>query len=71
MSEEEFTCESCGGVFTKNRDGWSEEQALAERDALWTEEELGRTGQAVVCDDCFEMFMAWIAEHPEVREVKG
>lgn len=45
---ETFTCVMCGGTYEK---GWSDEEARAEREALF-----GKTPErdAVVCDECFQ-----------------
>jgi hypothetical protein len=52
---ESYTCESCGGRFVKTR---SDEEAEAERQALWTPE-TNADPQAVICDPCFQVFIAW------------
>lgn len=52
----EYECAECGGIFTK---AWSDEEAQAEADALWTPEELAEEGEAVICQVCFDEFMAW------------
>ena len=53
---EPYTCENCGGTFKK---GWSDEEAMAEPEALFPPQDLEETG--IVCDDCFHMIMAWAA----------
>jgi hypothetical protein len=50
-----FTCERCGGTFGKTR---SDEEAVAEAESLWAPEALADP-QAVICDPCFQEFMAW------------
>lgn len=52
---ETFTCEQCGGTFPKIR---SDEEAMAEARSLWTPEAMADP-QAVICDDCFQEFIAW------------
>ena len=52
---EPYTCECCGGSFHKVR---SDEEALAEAEALWTPETNAHP-QAIVCDSCFQEFMEW------------
>lgn len=54
---EPYTCERCGRTFEKVR---SDEEALAEAESLWTPETM-TDPQAVICDDCFQEFMAWAA----------
>lgn len=46
-----FHCEQCGGDFKK---GWTDEEARAEANKLWTKEEFDIAGEVVVCDDCFK-----------------
>lgn len=58
-----FTCQECGGEFEC---GWSEEEAAAERDTLWTQPEEIASGFGQVCDDCFREFMGWFKKtHPD------
>ena len=52
---ESYTCGRCGGTFEKT---WSDEEALAEAESLWTPETMADE-QAVICDDCFREFMEW------------
>lgn len=52
---ESYTCARCGGTFEKQV---SDEDAIAEALSLWTPETLADE-QAIVCDPCFEEFMAW------------
>ena len=47
-----FTCGRCGGTFPK---GWSDEEAAAEAEAIFSPAELAAI--EVVCDDCFTLFM--------------
>jgi hypothetical protein len=53
---ETFVCAHCGGVFDK---AWTDEEARAEADALWTTAEMSAEGEAEICDDCFQKFMSW------------
>jgi hypothetical protein len=51
-----FTCETCGGTFLAIR---PDDEAQAE--AVHTFGVRGDApGMAVVCDDCYREFMAWI-----------
>jgi hypothetical protein len=50
--ERTFTCDVCGGVFMS---GWSEEEAVAEKERLWGDIPLEECG--TVCDDCFEQVL--------------
>lgn len=52
---ESYTCDRCGGAFEKAR---SDEDAMAEANSLWTPETMADE-QAVICDDCFQEFIAW------------
>lgn len=52
---ESYTCARCGGEFVKTR---SDEEAEAERQALWTPE-ANADPQTTICDDCFQEFVAW------------
>lgn len=54
-----FTCDLCGGTFPK---GWSDEEAAAEAEGLFSPAELEAT--SVVCDDCFRRIMP---EMPRLR----
>jgi hypothetical protein len=59
-----YTCSRCGGVFEKTRpDG----EAMAETEAIFSKRELAQ-GVAIVCDDCFKAFMAWMATDSAARE---
>jgi len=49
----EYKCAACGGIFEK---GWSDEEAAAEADALFSKEELKNA--ELVCDDCYNMIFA-------------
>lgn len=49
-----FTCECCGGTFTK---GWSDQEARDESVAAFGE--LAPEDQATVCDPCYAAIMAW------------
>ena len=51
LTPEEFQCAVCRGVFEK---GWTEEEALAERDALWGPEVEAGDAFSQVCDDCWK-----------------
>jgi hypothetical protein len=46
---DEYTCAICGGTFKK---GWSEEEALAEKDVLFAGVPIDEC--AVVCDPCWK-----------------
>ena len=48
MKDNEYRCAVCQQVYDK---GVSDEEAKAEAEQLWTEEELEDT--ELVCDDCF------------------
>jgi hypothetical protein len=61
---ETFTCQRCGGTFGK---GWADEEAFAERDRNFSPAEMAAEGQSSICDDCYQEFMAWLKQHPEVR----
>ncbi len=52
MAKETFTCLNCLETFEK---GWSDEEALAEKDDLYSDTLL--TDCAIVCDDCFNEIM--------------
>ena len=52
MKINEYQYAKCGGIFEK---GWSDEEALKERDELWEK----TNDWAVICDDCFNEI------HPE------
>jgi hypothetical protein len=59
---EPYTCDNCGGSFTKT---WSDEEAMAEAEALYPAEDL-EEGLGIVCDDCFQVIMVWARqEMPE------
>ena len=54
---ESYTCERCGGTFTK---GWSDEEALAEAQDLFPAAHIAEPDdQATVCDPCYREIMAW------------
>lgn len=50
MDEQTYTCAMCGGVFESD---WSDEDALAEKDALWGDTPVDECD--VVCDDCWQI----------------
>lgn len=52
IAPNEFRCAQCKGVFVK---AWSDDQAAAERDALWGDDH--PSGFVMVCDDCFKVLM--------------
>src|SRR5450755_3189041 len=56
MTENEYQCAMCGGVFTK---GWSEQEARAETQSYWPD--TPQEDLAVICDDC------WQKVHPETH----
>ena len=47
-----YTCAKCGGSF---EEGWSDEEAMAEAESIFTPAELAAV--AVVCDPCFRGFI--------------
>lgn len=51
-----YTCANCGGAFTK---GWSDEEAMSEARAGFSEAELAAT--AVICDACYNLMMPELA----------
>lgn len=53
IGDNEFQCDSCGGIFTK---GWSDEESLAEAE---TNGHPATGDDGVICDDCYPAFMAW------------
>ena len=49
-----YRCAACGGVFEKQRDGWSHEEAVAEAAAKFPGLDIeDETQAAIVCDDCY------------------
>jgi hypothetical protein len=58
-----FTCAHCLGTFETET---PDEAAQAEAERLW-----GKRGDApgmsIICGQCFDRFMAWLAAHPEER----
>jgi hypothetical protein len=59
----EFTCANCGGVFAKR---WSDAEAIAEYRANMPEVPPDEPTE-LICEDCYERFMAWLEAHPEER----
>jgi hypothetical protein len=59
----EFTCARCGGVFEKTR---SDAEAIAEYRANMPEVPPDEPTE-LICEDCYERFMAWLEAHPEER----
>jgi hypothetical protein len=55
---ESYACAHCGERFTKSED-W-EPRAQEEARALWGKP-ASDPGMAVICEDCFREFMAWMA----------
>lgn len=56
MTRTTYVCARCGGTFDK---GWTDEEALAEKEVLWGPE-IDRAEQFIIlCNDCFEAFMKW------------
>ena len=51
----DFTCALCHGTF---EEGWTDEEALAEYNAAFTEEERAEPRE-IVCDDCYKKIMKW------------
>ncbi len=58
MSHEDYICEHCGGKF---RDTWTSEEREAEAHKLFSGEMLDE-GTVLLCDDCFRMIMAALAD---------
>ena len=58
-----FTCAKCGGVFRK---GWSDAEAEASYRADMPEVPPDEP-TALICANCYRLFMMWLANHPEVR----
>ncbi len=58
MTAEEYECALCHGTFEKD---WTDEEALAEYEATFTEEER-QDVREVVCDDCYKKIMKWANE---------
>jgi DNA-directed RNA polymerase subunit RPC12/RpoP len=54
VTAEEYVCANCHGTFEK---AWTDEEALAEYEAAFTEEERADVRE-VVCDDCYTLIMA-------------
>lgn len=50
MNSNEYKCALCKGVFEK---GWSDEEALKEKDELWSGISIEECD--LVCDDCFKL----------------
>jgi hypothetical protein len=59
----QFTCASCGGVYEKV---WSDAEAQAEYRANMPEVPRDEPTD-LVCNDCYERFMARLNAHPEER----
>ena len=49
-----YTCEACKETFEK---GWTDEEAQAEAEELWSKEAL--KDKAIICDDCYNEFLKW------------
>lgn len=55
LQPNQFRCDRCGGVFNR---GWSEEESRAEQ--VTNLPEIPPSDRdAVLCDDCYEVFMEW------------
>ena len=59
----QYTCASCGGIFNKGR---SDAEAIAEYRARLPEVPPDEPTE-MVCDDCYQRFMAWLKAHPKER----
>lgn len=53
LKKNEFKCSICGNVYKKEREGWSEEEAIAEKDELFGKD-VPLKDCGIVCDDCFK-----------------
>jgi DNA-directed RNA polymerase subunit RPC12/RpoP len=54
---ESYTCENCGGTFTK---AWSDEEAMAETRSLFPPQDITEPEDiGIVCDSCFHEIVAW------------
>ncbi len=61
---DEFTCDVCGGRFTKER---SDEECWDEALDLYPADQIAREGVGTVCDDCYQQVIAWaMANAPEL-----
>ena len=51
MKNNEFQCSACKNIYEK---GWTDEEAVAENEALYGDKSISSgEPQEVVCDDCF------------------
>lgn len=62
MNQRVFKCETCQATFERIEDEtWSDAKAIAEYEANFPEfEPVGES--ALICDDCYQKFMKWLAE---------
>ena len=65
---EEYECEHCGGVFNK---GWSDKEAMAETNEIFSEEEIEHGGLSILCDDCHKKFMEWFTSLTKEYKVEA
>lgn len=64
MIGEQFTCEACGGSFTKAR---SDEECWDEALDMFPAAQIKNDGVGTVCDDCYKDMIAWaMANAPEL-----
>ncbi len=52
---ETYSCSNCGGTFLK---GWPDEEAEAEKTRNFPAEVAAEEEFALVCDDCYPLFLA-------------
>lgn len=57
LGPDEYRCAECGGVFAK---GQSDEAAEAEYRAEFPRSAAAGAARAIVCDDCYKAFVAWV-----------
>lgn len=59
MSEKEYKCDYCKGIF-KKKDDWTERDAKEEHlKNFGFEADADIEPPAILCDDCYKKFMGW------------
>jgi hypothetical protein len=62
----QFICGSCGETYTK---AWSDEEAQAEAERVFSEDELRQT--TVICEECWQQTLSALADFKRRYEEKN
>ena len=66
MNKNEYKCDMCGEIFES---GWSDEEAKQEAEDIFGKPvDDWKSGQSIVCDDCFKKINPTSPENKDILE---